>query len=120
MGVDSITIDGTVPVPARTTACDPIVRKDDALTPSRTVGDLVSAWPTPQIHGGCTGWVPVLASDFGEAHETQVAFARTFPHRTDPACLMGRDRPGTDTRRSHRSGDGHVRRAHPGRERDGD
>src|SRR3954471_20261934 len=60
----------------------------------------------------------MLASDFGEEHETQVAFARTSPHRTDPACVMGRDRPGTNARRSHRNGDGHVRRAHAGGGRD--
>src|SRR4051794_1598650 len=44
----------------------------------------------------CSSWLPMLASDFGEEHETQVAFARTSPHRTDPACVMGRDRPGTN------------------------
>ena len=38
----------------------------------------------------------------------------------DPARVMGRDRPGANARRSHRSGDGHVGRVHPGRERDRD
>src|SRR4051812_8556330 len=89
-GGDSTTVYGTVPVPRgprmRPRSCEQT--PNCRLTPSRTVGDLVWAWPTPQIHGACSSWLPMLASDFGEEHETQAAFARTSPHRTDPACVM--------------------------------
>src|SRR6478672_10031732 len=50
-------------------ACDPIVRKNAAtrrMPPSRTVGHLVWAWPTPHIHGACSSSLSMLASDFGE------------------------------------------------------
>src|SRR4051794_16006420 len=117
MGVDSITIDGTVPVPARTTPWTQSLKKrrqTGRMTPSRTVGHLVWAWRTLQIHGGCSSWLPLLSSDFGEEHETQVAFARTSPHRTDPARLLGLAGARPNARRSHRNGDGHVRRGHPG------
>src|SRR5580765_3993773 len=36
------------------------------MTPSRTVGHLVWAWPTPHIHGACSSLLSRLASDFGE------------------------------------------------------
>ena len=68
-GVDSITIDGTVPVPARTTPATQSVEKPartGRMTPSRTVGHLVWAWPTPHIHGACSSSLSMLASDFGE------------------------------------------------------
>src|SRR3954464_3548152 len=69
MGVDSITIDGTVPVPARTTPATQSFekrRQTGRMTPSRTVGHLVWAWPTPHIHGACSSSLSMLASDFGE------------------------------------------------------
>src|SRR5436190_8242747 len=69
MGVDSITTDGTVPVPARTTPATQSFekrRQTARMTPSRTVGHLVWAWPTPHIHGACSSLLSMLGSDFGE------------------------------------------------------
>src|SRR3954469_4065698 len=69
MGVDSITTDGTVPVPALTTPATHSFKKrreTGRMTPSRTVGHLVWAWPTPHIHGACSSSLSMLASDFGE------------------------------------------------------
>src|SRR6187401_1321556 len=69
MGVDSITIDGTVPVPARATPATQSFEKQrqtDRMTPSRTVGHLVWAWPTPHSRGACSSSLSMLGSDFGE------------------------------------------------------
>ena len=41
-------------------------RQTARMTPSRTVGHLVWAWPTPHIHGACSSSLSMLASDFGE------------------------------------------------------
>src|SRR6187549_2274985 len=69
MGVDSTTIDGTVPVPARTTPATQSFKKrrqTGRMAPSRTVGHLVWARPTPHIHGACSSSLSMLASEFGE------------------------------------------------------
>jgi hypothetical protein len=115
MGVDSITIDGTVPVPARTTACDPIVRKDDAKLAPDTVAyrrrpcvRVANAPNSPRRHQLAAH----ARKDF-EKHIDTGHVARTSPHRTDP-CVASWvvTRPGIQTQGAVTgSGIGHVRRA---------
>src|SRR5690242_1099530 len=101
-GGDIITIDGTVPVSGPEPRLRPIVRK---TTPNWT-HDTVAyrrrpclGWPTAPQSDARNSSLPILASDCGEEHETEVGFGRTSTHRRHPARFMGRDRSRANARR---------------------